>query len=977
MTSGERIVVWVPSGAPGPDLEAAMPYEAGAIGGGIRTLYEIAAALASDGRDVELRGVVCARELDRVCDAAGARPALPTEPRAPDAKDTVLVPEGIDDPAIHARLVLSPARLVLVLLAPPGLIGWPFAGPWSRPDPTTVSLDAVARPEHFRGAAALGYELWTHTPGLQQASRDAGVACRFIGNGVPGGYPEPAAVRDIDVAWLSENRWAALVAPVVGDLERRGVRCVAIGASSRDEVLETFGRAKILLYPLRIEGHSRVGNEARAMGAVPVVPVCHRFAVGLNTEGGAVAVGELSEFADATMALLADPARLARASGVAMASARRQVDWPAFVARVTTAIDDRSEAGSASWREVVAPVWDRRFAELDRVRRELAAERDTARAELARERYWLEAIQASVSWRITAPLRRVKTIRRGPPPGPKTLAPECPPAARGAVVSPPAGTPAARGPFHLAGWCELPGTAVARVEVRLNGGPRERARIAIAPPGGAPDDGRPDTPLCGFEFKADLAGLPPGAPEVQAEVTVHGFDGTEHALAPVTLPLIAPAELPAATPVRGARRPADPGARGGTLRVLAFTHSLGRSGGALYLLELVRRMRDQDRSVEVEVMSLADGPLRERLEDLGIPVHVTDGGAAGSAARYEGHLAELAALAAGRFDAMLVNTLSGFPGADLALRLGLPAAWVVHESFPLPMFWAAAYPPPLLATAVRARAEAAFRATPAVLFVAEATRRLFLEAADPERLLTLPYGLETGAIDAARATHDRRAARRALGLPPRGRTVLCLGTVEPRKAQGLLVQAFAAIADRHPDVDVALVGATEDPYCADYRAAVRERVARGGLADRVRIEPVTDDPFLWHAAADLVVCASDIESLPRAVTEAMAFGTPVLSTNVFGVPELVEDGVSGFLCRVNDAADLAAGLDCVLAMDPETLAGVARNGSDHVRARHDPTTHAGQMLRLLRGLAEDPQALPADLLAGRSAGEALGSPAGG
>jgi glycosyltransferase involved in cell wall biosynthesis len=117
--------------------------------------------------------------------------------------------------------------------------------------------------------------------------------------------------------------------------------------------------------------------------------------------------------------------------------------------------------------------------------------------------------------------------------------------------------------------------------------------------------------------------------------------------------------------------------------------------------------------------------------------------------------------------------------------------------------------------------------------------------------------------------------------------------------------------------------------------------------------------------ADLVVCASDIESLPRSLTEAMAFGTPVLSTRVFGVPELIEDGVNGFLCEPRDVADMARGLDRVLAMPSDDLAAVARAGRERVLARHDPDTCAGQVLQLVEGLARDPGALPADVLAVR------------
>jgi glycosyltransferase involved in cell wall biosynthesis len=203
--------------------------------------------------------------------------------------------------------------------------------------------------------------------------------------------------------------------------------------------------------------------------------------------------------------------------------------------------------------------------------------------------------------------------------------------------------------------------------------------------------------------------------------------------------------------------------------------------------------------------------------------------------------------------------------------------------------------------------------------------------------------------------------------------VLCLGTVEPRKSQALLAAAFAQVADRHPRAQVVMVGATDDGYCAAYQDALRGFIARTGLADRIRIEPVTDDPFSWHAAADVVACASDIESLPRSLTEAMAFGTPVLSTRVFGVPELIEDGVTGYLCETRDVADLAATLDRVLGASADERATVAHAGRERVRERHEPTAYAARIRDLCAGLAADREALPGDVLAAAAEAQASAS----
>jgi glycosyltransferase involved in cell wall biosynthesis len=88
----------------------------------------------------------------------------------------------------------------------------------------------------------------------------------------------------------------------------------------------------------------------------------------------------------------------------------------------------------------------------------------------------------------------------------------------------------------------------------------------------------------------------------------------------------------------------------------------------------------------------------------------------------------------------------------------------------------------------------------------------------------------------------------------------------------------------------------------------------------------------------------------------------VLSTRVFGVPELIDDGRTGYLCDMRDAASLAAGLDRVLSASAEELASVTRAAAERARERHDPAASAATMATLLRTSAV-PRALPDDALA--------------
>lgn len=969
----DRVIVWLPTAGPhGWEIEGVRPHVARWVGGGLRSMYELAVAVASAGRQVELRGAVHMPTLDDIAEAAGARPELPDSSRRLTAGDAVIVPEGIDDPAVHARLALSPAQTILMLLGPPGLIGWPFVAGWERPDPLTVDVDAVARPEHFRGAAALGHELWTLSPGLQAAAREAGVECRLVGSGWPGEVPEVAVEKDVDVVTMRDNRWAPLAAPAVRELRTMGIECLEVPTVAHASVIDALARARIFLNPSRIEGRSRLGCEARALGAVPVVLNTNPYAVGFDEAGGSVALSSTAEMPRAIRGLLADRDRLARLSEAARTSARDQLAWAPYVARVVAALDSpaadhgrtaRAEVGAALERSEKArrPRPARGTAPAEGTDRTVADALADAHEELARHRAWLEAVNDSLSWRLTAPLRsggaaglaaplgRVASRVRG-----RRAAVDVP---RGSFFDRPAGrldgpagdTPLPRAPIRVFGWCLFPGTSVARVEVVVDGTTARRARVGIERQDVAELAAHPDAPVSGFELIVDLGEIAPERETVTLHAVAYAADGRRVSLEPLTLVLdpFAEADRWAPTEPELVRAPRVVRKESRELRVAVFSHELSYTGASLYLRELLSRLKHTG-DFEFTVVSFEDGPLRHELTSGGIPVHLTSAPAFDSAARYADRMAELRAwLSRERFDVAFVNTLGAFPGADVAVDLGIPAVWSIHESLDLQEFWSTAFPPGEPHPHVRTRTARALEQAHALVFPARATERLFAGYADADRLVTIPYGIELPSIDAARWLHRPHQLRRRLGMAGDARVVLCLGSIEPRKGQAVLTQAFAHVAAAHPRAQLLLVGKTDSGRRGGYVQGLEEYLIRSGLTSRVTIEPVTDDPYLFHCLADLVVCSSDVESLPRSVVEAMAFEKPVLSTAVFGVPELIEDGVTGYLCETSDVAALAAGLDRLLRADPEELRAIAGAGSALVRERHEPERQAAAFAEVL------------------------------
>jgi glycosyltransferase involved in cell wall biosynthesis len=97
----------------------------------------------------------------------------------------------------------------------------------------------------------------------------------------------------------------------------------------------------------------------------------------------------------------------------------------------------------------------------------------------------------------------------------------------------------------------------------------------------------------------------------------------------------------------------------------------------------------------------------------------------------------------------------------------------------------------------------------------------------------------------------------------------------------------------------------------------------------------------------VLVCASDIESTPRTVLEAMAWETPVLGTRVFGLPELITDGETGWLCEPRDLPALAAALDRVLSLPAEERRRVGAAGRPLVAERHSLARYGREIAALL------------------------------
>jgi glycosyltransferase involved in cell wall biosynthesis len=470
------------------------------------------------------------------------------------------------------------------------------------------------------------------------------------------------------------------------------------------------------------------------------------------------------------------------------------------------------------------------------------------------------------------------------------------------------------------GWATIGQQPASRIDIDLNGRRAGRARLRLVRPDVERHGAGRLGPVTGFEYRGVLALRDEAALEIG--VTVHALDGTTVVIPPRHVRVV-PIDRPSDEPLvgrfqvsTGAAVTDTPRREAGSARerpsLLVFTHSLAIGGGQLYLSDLLHQLMPT--LAGCTLVSPTDGVLRSELEDLGVDVIISKPPMPRDVEHYEDYVGEqVRFILESQSDVVLLNTLGPWVAGDAAVRARVPLLWAIHESFELSDWIALNFGDGGLPMQLRTRFEAALRDAARLIFESEATSRMFAQYADDAHRSVVPYGIDTSGITHFAQAFDRSAARSGHGIPDSATVLLSMGILEERKSQACIVEAFVQVAAVHPEAYLVMVG---DHQC-EYSTAIRAMINAAACADRIMLLPITSKIWDWYALSDVLVSASDIESLPRSMLECMAFSVPVMSTDVFGVPELVEDGVNGWLFNARDMGALIAAMHRLLSLSPE------------------------------------------------------------
>jgi len=171
--------------------------------------------------------------------------------------------------------------------------------------------------------------------------------------------------------------------------------------------------------------------------------------------------------------------------------------------------------------------------------------------------------------------------------------------------------------------------------------------------------------------------------------------------------------------------------------------------------------------------------------------------------------------------------------------------------------------------------------------------------------------------------------------------MICVGRLSPEKGQAGLLLAFAKLRARHPELRLRLVGDGPD------RASLESLAKELGLSDAMTFAGrlPEEDTLAEIARAHLLVLPSFMEGLPIVLMEAMAVGVPVVASRVAGIPELVEDDVTGLLITPSHWDELASRIDFLLG-DQAVRDRLTKQAKAKVATEFDTRKSAEQLAAL-------------------------------
>lgn len=197
-----------------------------------------------------------------------------------------------------------------------------------------------------------------------------------------------------------------------------------------------------------------------------------------------------------------------------------------------------------------------------------------------------------------------------------------------------------------------------------------------------------------------------------------------------------------------------------------------------------------------------------------------------------------------------------------------------------------------------------------------------------DKVIVVPNGVKLSLPPDKPTSHPLKQ-----NIPASHRLVGCVARLAPTKGQHVLIQAAVEILAAIPDVTFMFVGA-DLASGGTYEQELRACAGQLGMSANTRFVGFQNDAAHLMTLFDVFVLPSQHEAMPMTILEAMAARIPVVATRVNGIPEVVEEGKTGFLVPWNDAHALASAI-LKLLCDPILSRKMGEAGRQRVEEQFD------------------------------------------
>ena len=381
-----------------------------------------------------------------------------------------------------------------------------------------------------------------------------------------------------------------------------------------------------------------------------------------------------------------------------------------------------------------------------------------------------------------------------------------------------------------------------------------------------------------------------------------------------------PTDLPGTEPNKGREQ---------APKILFVSHNLSSTEGApKVLFQVIRKVRRElGEKAQLRMIAARVGALDRELGQLSVELQVEEcfDMVQQTWERYSEELLRITdEVSSFAPDVVVANVVDSFWAVDLARRLDIPVLWMIHESLSPKLAFRDAEPR-LLTRFLDLLSEA-----DGFIYVAQSTAEVYRPFQAGVTSEVIPNGVDIKSIENNLEGLSKQDARRKIGVPVDALVVSIIGTTTERKGQDIFLREMRLLSEklRGRDLLFYVVGARSGEFLDSLKRLSQEL----GIDSKVRFVEETPEISPYFIASDVIVIASREESAPLVSLEALAYARPLVTSDVFGLKEQVQDGKTALVFDLDQPGDLASKVLRILEQ-PEVAQKLSLAGEKLVRQR--------------------------------------------